>query len=82
MAVWVYIVQRHGSADILAMGACKSEEEAIESVGIAQCRMKISKRWHHIVTTRPCVVKRREHRSQDRGVLLRTCDPAQHVPAT
>ena len=27
---FIYVVQRHGSAEILAMGACNSEEEAIE----------------------------------------------------
>jgi hypothetical protein len=28
-AFFVYVVQRHGSADVLAMGSCESEQEAI-----------------------------------------------------
>jgi hypothetical protein len=28
--VWVYVVQREGSPEILAMGSCQSKEKAIE----------------------------------------------------
>jgi hypothetical protein len=40
--VWIYVVQRHGSPEILAMGSCNSQEEAIEyaTEAIGQFRTK------------------------------------------
>src|SRR5438067_1447949 len=29
--LWFYVVQRHGSPDILAIGSCGSEQEAVDS---------------------------------------------------
>jgi hypothetical protein len=29
--LWFYVVQRHGSPDILAIGSCASEQEAVDS---------------------------------------------------
>ena len=33
--IWFYVVQRHGSPDILAIGSCASEQEAINSAAEA-----------------------------------------------
>jgi hypothetical protein len=32
---WIYVVQRHGSPEILAMGSCASEELAIQTAADA-----------------------------------------------
>lgn len=38
--VWIYVVQREGSADILAMGTCHTEDDAIQAATHAMAQFR------------------------------------------